>query len=83
MIVKDIQRKLADMSTRHREDLARLGKEVQHEPLSSHVQLLAQTPQVRAMNTILRSPATSDEDFVFYFDRLVTLLVERSGITAV
>ena len=78
MIVKDIQRKLVEKSKRHQDDLSRLGKQVQHEPLSSNVLLLAQTPQIRAMDTILRNPTTSDVEFLFYFDRLAALLIERS-----
>ena len=77
MIIKDIQRTLLEKSKRHQDDLARLGKQVQDEPLSGNVLLLSQTPQIRAMDTILRNPDTTDVDFIFYFDRLAALLIER------
>ena len=77
MIVKDIQGKLFEKSKRHQADLARLGKQVEDEALSPNVLLLSQTNQIKAMDTILRNPTTCDVDFLFYFDRLATLLVER------
>ena len=77
MVVMHIQRRLLQKSKQHREELERLGKQVVDEPLSPHVLLLKETPQIRAMNTILQNPMTSSVDFIFYFDRLATLLVER------
>ena len=77
MIVEDIQRKLFEKSKRHQADLARLGKQAQDEALSPNVLLLSQSNQIKAMDTILRNPTTSDVDFLFYFDRLATLIVER------
>jgi uridine kinase len=41
------------------------------------VLLLKQTPQLQGMNTIIQDIDTSTEDFIFYFDRLATLLVEQ------
>lgn len=42
------------------------------------VHLLEQTPQVRGIYTLLRDRTCSKEDFIFYCDRLSTLLVERA-----
>lgn len=78
MVVKHIQLLLIKKSRRHQEDLKRLGQQVEDEPLSSNVLLLNQTKQIIAMTTILQNPLTDDVDFIFYFDRLTTLLVERS-----
>ncbi|KAL8709970.1 MAG: hypothetical protein Q9220_005421 [cf. Caloplaca sp. 1 TL-2023] len=78
MVVKHIQLLLVKKSRKHQEDLKRLGHQVEDEPLSANVLLLKQTKQIVAMNTILQSPSTDDVDFVFYFDRLTTLLVERA-----
>ncbi|KAI9731378.1 MAG: Uridine kinase [Cirrosporium novae-zelandiae] len=78
MIVKHIQRTLNEKSQRHRAELQSLGKEVEDEPLSAHIHVLKQTPQLVAMNTIIQNSFTSQEDFVFYFDRLTTLLMERA-----
>ena len=77
MIVEHIQRTLREKSERHQEDLHRLGKESEDEPLSPNVRLLKPTPQINAMDTILHNPLTSEVDFIFYIDRLATLLVER------
>ncbi|CCA69349.1 related to uridine kinase [Serendipita indica DSM 11827] len=42
------------------------------------VQLLPQTPQVRGIYTLLRDEKCSKEDFIFYADRLATILVEKA-----
>ena len=78
MIAEHIQRVLREKSEKHQEDLRRLGKQVEDEPLSPNVRLLKSTSQINAMDTILHDLQTSDVDFIFYFDRLATLLVERS-----
>lgn len=77
MVVKHIQLLLIKKSRKHQEDLKRLGQQVEDEPLSPNVLLLKQTTQIVAMTTILQSLTTGDVDFMFYFDRLTTLLVER------
>ena len=61
----------------HREALHRLGQEVEDEPLSPNVLLVKQTKQFVGMSTILQNPATDDVDFIFYFDRTATFLIER------
>lgn len=43
------------------------------------VQVLAQTPQLIALHTIIRDRAASREDFIFYSDRLIRLLVEEGA----
>ncbi|KAH0547687.1 hypothetical protein FGG08_000176 [Glutinoglossum americanum] len=78
IVVKHIQRTLVEKSEKHRAELQKLGKEVSEEPLSSSVLLLRQTPQLLGMSTILQNEETNREDFIFYFDRLATLLVERA-----
>lgn len=77
MVVKHIQLLLIKKSRKHQEDLKRLGQQVEDEPLSPNVLLLNQTKQLVAMTTVLQNPTTDDVDFIFYFDRLTTLLVER------
>lgn len=77
MIVKHTQRTLAEKSKKHQMDLRRLGQEVEDEPLSSDVTQLKQTKQMIGMSTIIQNPATEEVDFIFYFDRLSALLVER------
>ena len=77
MVVKHIQRVLAEKSRKHQKELQSLGKQVEDEPLSPNVLLLKETRQVVGMNTIIENPRTREVDFIFYFDRLATLLVER------
>ncbi len=76
MVTQYIERKLIDKSTIHRTELKRLGKAVEEEALSKRVVLLAQSPQLKGMNAIIQDRDTPAEEFIFYFDRLATLLVE-------
>ena len=77
IIVEHIRQILKGKSKRHQEDLQKLGEEVEDEPISRNVMVLAETKQIKGMNTIIQNLATSDVDFIFYFDRMSTLLVER------
>lgn len=77
MVVKHIQRTLVEKSKKHQKDLKRLGKQVADEPLSPNVLLLPQTKQIVGMSTIIQNPSTDQVDFVFYFDRISILLIER------
>jgi uridine kinase len=78
MIVNQTQRLLTDKSHRHNAELARLGKQVEEEPLSAKVILMERTPQLKGMATILQNLNTPQVDFVFYTDRLTSLLVEKA-----
>lgn len=77
MVSMHVQRMLQEKSKKHQEELRRLGNDVEDEPLSSNVSLLEQTKQIMGMNTIIQNPMTDEVDFLFYFDRLSTLLVEK------
>lgn len=76
MVTQYIERRLIDKSAIHRAELRRLGKAVEEEPLSERVLLHPQTPQLKGMNAIIQDRDTPAEDFIFYFDRLATLLIE-------
>ncbi|KAI9679284.1 MAG: Uridine kinase [Caeruleum heppii] len=78
MVVKHIQQILIEKSKKHRADLERLGREAMDEPLSENVLLLPQTPQTVGMSTIIQDAEQTQEDFIFYFDRLAALLIERA-----
>ena len=78
MVVNQIRRLLKEKSHRHNAELAKLGKEVEEEPLSKNIILMERTSQIRGMATILRNPSTEQDDFVFYLDRLAALLVEKA-----
>ena len=80
MVVKHIQRRLQEKSEKHSQDLQKLGKLATDEPLSPNVHLMHKTPQFLGMNTTLQNVHTEQVDFVFYFDRLATLLVEKCDL---
>jgi uridine kinase len=72
-----IHKTLQHKSDMHRLELRRLGKVSEDLPLSSNVKILQHTNQIRGINTIM--VATPDrEDFIFYFDRLAVMLVEKA-----
>lgn len=66
MIVKHIQRTLSEMSKVHQDELQRLGQEVEAEPLSPDILLLAQTKQIVGMSTIIQNPMTNAVDFSLF-----------------
>lgn len=77
MVVGHVKRTLQAKSRKHQDELQRLGKQVEDEPLSENVLLLEQTREIVGMNTVLQNPKTAEVDFIFYFDRLSSLLIER------
>lgn len=79
MVVRHIQRALQKKSEEHIVALRELnlGHEAE-EPLSPNIKVLKDSNQLKGMHTILHDRDTSREDFVFYFDRISTLLVERA-----
>ena len=77
IVVKHVQRLLQEKSRKHQDDLKRLGEQVEDEPLSPNVLVMEQTKQILGMSTIIQNPMTETVDFIFYFDRLSALLVER------
>ncbi|TAQ85018.1 hypothetical protein B7494_g6654 [Chlorociboria aeruginascens] len=78
MVTQYIERKLSEKSKAHRAELKRLGTSSEDDPLSEMVIILEQTPQLKGMNTIIQDADSSTEDFIFYFDRLATLLIEHA-----
>lgn len=77
MVSDRIVKTLRQKSKQHQEELKRLGEATEEAPLSRNVTVLDGTPQIRGINTILMSPDTSREEFIFYFDRLASLLMEQ------
>ena len=78
MVSDRIHKTLAQKSKSHQMELKRLGQGQEDAPLSKNIIVLEQKSQLVGINTLLMDTETSSEDFVFYFDRLVTMLVERS-----
>ncbi|KAK9472289.1 uridine kinase family-domain-containing protein [Dipodascopsis tothii] len=80
MLIKHIQRTLLLKSQQHLEQLDKLGKLTvnMEELMATNVTVLKQGTQVAGMHTILLDRATSREDFAFYFERLMLLLIETA-----
>lgn len=58
--------------------LESLAKEVQkHAPLPQSIVILEQTNQLKAMTTMIRDQECDREDFVFYLERVSSLVLER------
>lgn len=77
MVVEHIRRRLQEKSEKHTADLKQLQALAAEKELSPNIVVVKETPQLLGMNTILQDPATEQVDFVFYFDRLASLLIER------
>ncbi|KIY44057.1 uridine kinase [Fistulina hepatica ATCC 64428] len=79
LLTTHIRRKLQERANRFRERLA-IPVSIAHDQEinedSLNLTVLPETRQVKGMLTILRSKDTSKEDFIFFVDRLSTLLVE-------
>lgn len=81
MVIEYMHKVLREKSESHEAELTKLGKGCAGESLlSKNVTLLEQTPQLRGIRTIIEDKSSSTEDFVFYFDRLATVLVEQYDI---
>ncbi|KAL2866432.1 pre-rRNA-processing protein ESF1 [Aspergillus lucknowensis] len=78
MVVQHIQRKLQEKSEKHSATLQELRAIALEKKLSPNVVIMPQTPQFVGMHTILQDPDTEQVDFVFYFDRLAALLIEKA-----
>lgn len=77
MVVKHIQRKLQEKSEKHTEALRNLGLITAKVELPPNVHVMPSTPQFLGMNTILQNPESPQDDFVFYFDRLASILIGK------
>lgn len=77
MMVQFVEKKLFEKSIHHREALSSLENGCGADVLSERVTVLKETPQLRFMSTILNDIDTSAEDFIFYFDRLASLIIEQ------
>ena len=78
MVSDRIHKTLDTKSRLHQTELRRLGKVSEDASLSDKVIFLQPTKQSRGINTLLMDPDLDREEFIFYFDRLVVLLVEKA-----
>lgn len=77
MISDRVHKTLDQKSSLHQAELRRLGKVSEDKPLSPNV-IILDSNQVRGINTTLMEPGLDREDFVFYFDRLAVILIEKA-----
>jgi len=77
MISDRVHKTLDQKSSLHQAELRRLGKVSEDIPMSPNV-IILDSNQVRGINTKLMEPGLDREDFVFYFDRLAVMLIERA-----
>lgn len=77
MVVEHIRRRLQEKSEKHTADLKKLQALAAEKELSPNIVIMNEKPQLLGMHTILQDPSTEQVDFVFYFDRLASLLIER------
>ncbi|KAH9945379.1 armadillo/beta-catenin/plakoglobin [Epithele typhae] len=83
LIATHIHRKIAERTNYLRKSLARavpkcLTPGVNPDQYFPNVRLLPSTPQMQGIFTLLRDRDTSREDFIFFSDRLATLLSEAA-----
>jgi uridine kinase len=78
MIANQTRQMLKAKSRRHNMELQRLGEAFDSSSLSDNVLIFDQGPQVKGISTILRNPLTLEEEFIFYFNRLTAMLIEKA-----
>lgn len=81
MVSDRIHKTLDHKSQLHQMQLRRLGNVSEDAPLSANITILQHTNQVRGINTLIMSKGLPREEFIFYFDRLAVMLVEKATDT--
>ncbi|CAR21275.1 uridine kinase URK1 [Lachancea thermotolerans CBS 6340] len=79
-VINHIKSRLQVKSRKHLQELRNLGHTKELKPLSEmgNVHQLEHTSQVVALKTILLDKYTPRDDFVFYFDRIASILISRA-----
>ena len=78
VVAMHISMNLAQKSARHVLDLKALAQNLDVETtLPSNIIVLQQKNQLKVMTTIIRDIDSSPQDFIFYLERLSSLVVER------
>ncbi|KAG9284398.1 hypothetical protein G9A89_023655 [Geosiphon pyriformis] len=74
LITKHIQRQLHERKLSFRWDLAKIECDGE---IPENVIVLEKTPQLSSIHTTIRDRSTQRDNFIFYAERLATLVVER------
>lgn len=77
LIVKLVHRELNVRGGKFRLDLAKPNHKA-GEPLPCSLHKIDETKQIRFMHTIIRSRDTARDDFIFYSNRLMRILIEHA-----
>lgn len=78
MVVDRVRKTLKEKSKRHQQALRLLFEIAEDAPLGPNVVVLENTSQLNGLNTIVLDPATEREEFIFCFDRIATMLLEKA-----
>jgi len=83
LITTHIRKELDERSVNFRQSMARDQALSQHRLIFENYRngtiiVLPQTPQLKCIYTILRDASTSRSDFIFFADRLATLVIEKA-----
>lgn len=76
MVTDHVKKTLRLKSKQHQSELRRLNQTAEEAPLSKNVLVLEQKNQTVGVNTIILDPDTDREDFIFYFDRMIVMMIE-------
>lgn len=78
LVVDHIKSKLNEKSKKHLQELIKLGYPTSESTLNnSSVHILERTNQVKAIMTMIVDKNLHVDDFVFYFDRIATILLNK------
>lgn len=77
MLIEHLKRQLHEKSLEHVRHLQSLGRIIA--PVNwKNVHILENTNQLRAIKTIILNKASSTDDFIFYFNRIASILISKS-----
>ncbi|ODV86605.1 hypothetical protein CANARDRAFT_218032 [[Candida] arabinofermentans NRRL YB-2248] len=77
MIIKHLKKQLKLKSIEHLHHLKKLGRVIK--PIDfSKVDVLKETNQLLGIKSIMLNSATSNDEFIFYFNRIASLLINQS-----
>jgi uridine kinase len=77
MVVDHVKKVLKQKSKEHQEELRRLEESAEDAPLGPNVIILPKSSQLDGVSTTILDPKTEREDFIFAWDRISTLLIEK------
>lgn len=79
MLIQHIKKQLASKSQLHIQRLEALGHNFKLKVSEcKNMHILPSTPHTRGIHSMILNSATGRTDFIFYFDRIANLLIERA-----